>query len=115
MSNVLSGEMAKQPRISSIARNVLTIGVLTLIIALPVDRARAASTTSFRQAGQDTSTIIDLSVQNVFNRLYSTGMRYYEIQEYASAIPSLARCSEIDSTNFDILYLLGTCTPSFSR
>ncbi len=101
--------MAKQPRIKTITRRALLIGSLALIIALPTDRARAASPVPFRQAGQDTARVIDLSVQNVFNRLYSTGMQYYELQEYGSAIPSLKRCSEIDSTNFDILYLLGTC------
>ncbi|MFC1627580.1 tetratricopeptide repeat protein [Gemmatimonadota bacterium] len=101
--------MAQQTRIRTVTRRVLLIGSLMLIIALPADSVRAAASMPYNHAVQDTARIIDLSVQNVFNRLYSTGMQYYELQEYGNAIPSLRRCSEIDSTNFDILYLLGTC------
>ena len=92
-----------------IVHRTLLFGTIALIAALPVDRALAATPVPFYQAGQDTARIIDLSIQNEFNRLYSTGMKYYELQEYANAIPALARCSEIDSTNFDVWYLLGTC------
>jgi tetratricopeptide (TPR) repeat protein len=82
--------------------------VTALAMVLPGGSAEAEPLAP-RQAGQDTVRVVDLSIQNQFNRLWSTGMQYFELQEYANAIPALRRCSELDSTNLDVWYFLGTC------
>lgn len=85
-------------------------GALIVVAAVSVPTATVlAEPLPAPQAGQDTVRVVDLSTQNAFNRLWSTGMQYFEIQEYASAIPALRRCSEIDSTNFEVWYFLGIC------
>jgi len=92
-------------------RNLLAAGIVCATIlaaALPAAIVLAEAAPA-RQAGQDTVRVVDLSTQNAFNRLWSTGMQYFELQEYGNAIPALRRCSEIDSTNFDVWYFLGTC------
>ncbi len=53
--------------------------------------------------------MLDLTRQNRFNRLYSTGFKYYEIQHYADAVPALRACTQMDSTNLDVWYLLAMC------
>ncbi len=84
------------------------VSVTALATTLPIVTV-IAERAPVRQAGQDTVRVVDLSTQNAFNRLWITGMKYFELQEYSNAIPALRRCSEIDSTNFDVWYFLGTC------
>jgi tetratricopeptide (TPR) repeat protein len=52
---------------------------------------------------------LDLERQRTLNRLLSTGFKYFEIQDYAGAIPALKRYTELDSTNADAWYYLATC------
>ncbi len=90
----------------------VTAQTVALTLALSVTLPTAvvlAEPVPARQAGQDTVRVVDLSIQNAFNRLWITGMKYVELQEYANAIPALRRCTEIDSTNFEVWYFLGTC------
>ena len=47
--------------------------------------------------------------QRMLNRLYSTGYKYYQIQDYAGAIPAFKRYTELDSTNMQAWYFLGPC------
>lgn len=97
-------------------RNSILISLSTLaVLALPlfpgmrVNTAFADTYMPMFQVQPDTVRVLDLTTQRFFNRLYSTGFKYYEIQEYANAIPSLQKCTEIDSTNIDVWYLLATC------
>ena len=108
-ANVLFYEMRK--------RRCILLGVVPLLLLLGVSTALPRETgadnrqspIAFIQAQQDTGTIFDLTQRRQLNRLHSTGFQYYQIQEYANAIPALRKYTELDSTNIDVLYLLATC------
>jgi len=89
--------------------SLLTFLVLGTTLLPPSSRVSAGSVACFAQAGQDTGRVVDMTQQRQLNRLYGTGFKYYEIQEFANAIPALKRYTELDSTNIDVWYLLATC------
>ncbi len=95
-------------------KKLICISLLTLLVLItpllpPSSRVSAEPAAGFAQAGQDTGRIIDMTQQRQLNRLYGTGFQYYQIQEFANAIPALNRYTELDSTNIDVWYLLATC------
>ena len=83
----------------------LASAVLLAALASPGGGAVAASQAVAVQ--QDPTVQMDL--QRQLNRLYSTGYKYYEIQDYANAIPAFKRYTELDSTNTRAWYFLATC------
>jgi tetratricopeptide (TPR) repeat protein len=52
---------------------------------------------------------VDLQKQRELSRYYTTGYKYFEIQDYAGAIPALKRYTELDTTNVDAWYYLAIC------
>ncbi len=101
-------EMTKTARIGPRALLTALLLCAPAMIGAPAAPVRAADT-ALVPAEQDTGVVLDLTRQNRFNRLYSTGYKYYEIQEYASAIPALRACTGMDSTNIEVWYLLAMC------
>ncbi len=89
--------------------SLLTLPVLITASVLPSGIIAAEPAAGFAQAWQDTGRVIDMTQQRQLNRLYGTGYQYYQIQEFANAIPALKRYTELDSTNIDVWYLLATC------
>lgn len=95
-------------------KKLICISLFTLLVLItpllpPSSRVSAEPAAGFAQAEQDTGRIIDMTQQRQLNRLYGTGFQYYQIQEFANAIPALNRYTELDSTNIDVWYLLATC------
>jgi len=104
----VSGQKLSEMKRKIHIRFVITLALSAVPLLWPID-VSAAPAAGFVQARQDTGRIIDLTQQRQLNRLYSTGYQYYQIQEYANAIPALKQYTQLDSTNIDVWYLLATC------
>jgi tetratricopeptide (TPR) repeat protein len=97
----------------SITRISLPLATAVAIVGLSVVPTAARSASVERQAVQATQDPggqqAQLDRQKQLSRLFSTGYKYYQIQDYAGAIPALKRYTELDSTNTQAWHFLATC------
>ena len=100
-------EMRSITRISLPLATAVAIGALS---AVPTGARGAPVERQAVQVAQDPGgQQAELDRQKQLSRLFSTGYKYYQIQDYAGAIPALKRYTELDSTNTQAWHFLATC------